>query len=131
MHSAFKNLVSNAIKFSPSGATVTVAAQAAGPVVVVEVIDRGPGIPPEEVPHLFTKFFRGSAARQASIAGTGLGLVLARQAVELHHGTITVATQPGKGSRFTVMLPAAAISTAADDTERAVAPLGVPPCGVA
>jgi signal transduction histidine kinase len=97
--------VSNAIKFSPRGAEVEVAARADDGTVALEVIDHGPGIPAEDLPNLFTKFYRGRTAWEAGIAGTGIGLVLVRQAVELHHGAVTVDTAPGRGSRFIVTLP--------------------------
>jgi PAS domain S-box-containing protein len=102
---ALKNLVGNAVKFSPRGAAVEVIGRADGERVTLEVVDHGPGIAPEDLPSLFTKFHRGRAARQAGIAGTGLGLVLARQAVEQHHGTLAVETALGRGSRFTMTLP--------------------------
>jgi PAS domain S-box-containing protein len=106
MHSALKNLVSNAIKFSPRGAAVEVAGRADGGTVTLEVVDHGPGIPAEDLPNLFTKFHRGRMAREAGISGTGLGLVLVRQTVEQHHGAVAVDTAPGRGSRFIVTLPA-------------------------
>lgn len=105
MHSALKNLVSNAIKFSPRCTTVEVAVRVTGPAVIIDVVDEGPGIPVEDLPRLFTKFYRGRAVREAGIAGTGLGLVLARQAIERHGGSVTVESAPGCGARFTVMLP--------------------------
>jgi PAS domain S-box-containing protein len=105
MLGALRNLVSNAIKFSPRGAAVEVAGRADCETVVLEVADHGPGIPAEDLPNLFTKFHRGRAARQAGIVGTGLGLVLAKQAIERHLGALTVDTAPGRGSRFIVTLP--------------------------
>ena len=108
MHNALKHLVSNAIKFSPRGAMVRVAVRADGGTVVLEVIDNGPGIPEEDLPLVFTKFYRARVAQQAGIAGTGLGLPLARQAIMLHRGTVAVDTAPGRGTRFIVTLPAGA-----------------------
>jgi signal transduction histidine kinase len=73
------------------------------------VVDTGPGIPPEEQPHLFERFFRGKAGRESGAPGTGLGLPIAREIVERHHGTIEVLSNstPGSGATFTVWLPVA------------------------
>jgi len=73
---------------------------------VFSVADHGIGIPGDEMTHLFEKFYRGTAARDAGIRGTGLGLVLVKQAVDAHGGAISVESEPGKGARFTVILPA-------------------------
>jgi signal transduction histidine kinase len=105
MHSALKNLISNAIKFSPHGATVEVKAETAGAALIIDVIDHGPGIPAEDLPFLFTKFFRGRTAREAGISGTGIGLVLAREAIQRHGGNVTVESAPGRGACFRVSLP--------------------------
>ena len=73
--------------------------------IVLDVIDHGIGIPPEDLPQLFTRFYRSWIARQSGIRGTGLGLVVAKEAVELHGGTIAVESQVGVGTRFSVTLP--------------------------
>jgi signal transduction histidine kinase len=69
------------------------------------VADEGPGIPKEEIPNLFTKFYQIDSSSTRKIGGTGLGLVIAKQLVELHHGTIQVNSIFGKGSVFTVKIP--------------------------
>ena len=107
MYSALKNLISNAIKFSPRGAAVEVIASSNEATAVVEVIDHGPGIAPQDLPQLFTKFYRGSNARQLGVSGSGLGLVLAKQAIESHNGTIVVQNGESSGARFIVTLPIA------------------------
>jgi PAS domain S-box-containing protein len=112
MHSALKNLVSNAIKFSPRGATVTITERIEGSALVVDVIDHGPGISAEDLPHMFTKFYRGEATLRRGVGGTGLGLAMAKQAIELHRGTLTVESEPGRGSTFIVTLPLNAAQTA-------------------
>ena len=101
-----RNLLGNAIKFSYDGGKVTIAARQVGNAVVLRVTDHGIGIPGDEMIHLFEKFYRGTAARDAGIRGTGLGLVLVKQAVDAHGGAISVESEPGKGARFTVTLPA-------------------------
>ncbi len=100
-----KNLVSNAIKFSSEGGLISVAVRAEGDVLIIEVADHGIGIPQEDIPLLFTKFYRSRLVREAGIRGTGLGLVLAKEAVEMHDGTIEVQSEPGVETRFSVTLP--------------------------
>lgn len=105
LHIAVKNLVGNAIKFSPRGAAVEIVAKRNGPAITVEVTDYGPGIAPQDLPLLFTKFYRGSTARQHGVSGSGLGLVLAKQAIELHHGTLQAENGDHCGARFIMTLP--------------------------
>jgi signal transduction histidine kinase len=99
------NLVSNAVKFTPAGGQVSLALRAEADAAVVEVADTGVGIPEDEVPLLFTRFFRSSSARDAGVPGTGLGLTIARTIAEAHGGTIMVESREGEGTRFTVSLP--------------------------
>lgn len=105
VYSAIKNLVHNAIKFSPRGASVEVIVSRAGSSATIDVIDYGPGIAPQDIPLLFTKFFRGSTARQLGVSGSGLGLALAKQAIELHQGTLTFNPSNSEGAHFTIALP--------------------------
>jgi PAS domain S-box-containing protein len=105
MRSMSRNLIGNAIKYSPKGGEVRVAAHATEDRLILDVIDQGIGIPPEDLPQLFTRFYRSWIARQSGIRGTGLGLVVAKEAVELHGGTIAVESQVGVGTRFSVTLP--------------------------
>ncbi len=107
MISVVKNLIGNAIKFSLEGGDVDVSAWNTEDAVMFDVVDHGMGIPPEDLPHLFSKFYRSQTAWKSGIKGTGLGLALAKEAVEVHHGMITVESQVGYGSRFTVALPLA------------------------
>jgi PAS domain S-box-containing protein len=107
MYGAIKNLISNAIKFSPRGAAIEIIASGNASATIVEVIDHGPGIAAEDLPLLFTKFYRGTTAQQLGVSGSGLGLVLAKQAIELHLGTLTVESGNNHGARFIVTLPAA------------------------
>lgn len=99
------SLVSNALKFTPAGGTVTVTASNGGAALRVEVADTGIGIPQEEVGQLFSRFYRASTATRRAIPGTGLGLVIARAIVEGHGGSISLASREGDGTRVVVTLP--------------------------
>ncbi len=105
---AFTNIVHNAIKYTPREGEVTIVARRAhtdGDYVEVTVTDTGIGIPREEFPMVFERFFRASTATQASIPGFGIGLSLTHSIVGAHHGTITFDSTVGKGTVFTVRLP--------------------------
>ncbi|MEU4423806.1 ATP-binding protein [Actinoplanes sp. NPDC024001] len=99
------NLLSNAIKYTPAGGTVTVTAEAGDTAIVIAVTDTGIGIPADEYPQLFNRFFRASTATSRKIKGTGLGLAVTKAIVEAHGGTIGAAPGPVGGTRFTVTLP--------------------------
>ncbi len=100
-----KNLLTNAIKYSRHGGEVVIALRSEPEHLVLQVSDHGIGIPAEALPHLFQKFYRVKSAADAGIEGTGLGLVLVKQAVEAHGGTIGVESELGVGTTFTVQLP--------------------------
>ncbi len=101
------NLLTNAVKYSPTGGEVTIAAWLDGGSVVVEVRDQGLGIPPEEMDKVFQRFYRIKDGRHTLVRGTGLGLSISRQIVEAHGGRIWVESEPGKGSPFRFTLPRA------------------------
>jgi anti-sigma regulatory factor (Ser/Thr protein kinase)/CheY-like chemotaxis protein len=101
------NLIENAVKYSPEDARVDVNIHGTGDRLQISVTDRGIGIPKDELGQVFGRFSRASNARQLGIAGTGFGLYLARQIVDLHGGTLTVSSTEGQGSTFTVDLPVA------------------------
>ena len=104
------NLLTNAIKFTPSGGTVSVRVQAAEGQVVATVEDTGPGIPPAFLPHVFERFRQATGEVNRGKGGLGLGMAIARKVVELHEGTITAANRdPGPGAVFTVRLPIKAL----------------------
>lgn len=102
------NLLSNAFKFTPHGGHVELAIaplDQAGR-IKMEVCDTGAGIPPEQLPHIFQKFYQADNQRAAHTAGTGLGLAIAKQIVDAHGGTISCESRPGVGTAFTITLPA-------------------------
>jgi signal transduction histidine kinase len=96
------NLVGNAVKYSPAGSDITVLTATDGADVAITVIDHGIGIPDDDLPHIFERFHR--AANSKGIPGSGIGLHMVRQIVEMHGGTVSVQSRPGAGSRFTVRL---------------------------
>lgn len=105
MRQVFTNLIENAIKYSPENTRILVTSMEDSGRVVIEVADQGIGIPDDELPHVFTKFYRSKTVKSSSTKGSGLGLYLAKYFVELHKGTISVDSQLGEGSTFTVELP--------------------------
>ncbi len=106
LRQAFLNLVSNAVKFTDQG-NVTIVVRDEPDCVEVQVADTGRGIKPDELSHVFERFYRGDASRSSN-GGFGLGLAIARLIVEQHGGTIDVQSEPGRGSTFRVRLPRAA-----------------------
>jgi len=103
----FQNLVSNAIKYGAPGGWMGLSARGSGREVVVTVADRGIGIDPAELSHIFEPFYRAPGVVSAQIHGAGLGLSLVQRIVEAHRGRIAVRSAPGNGSEFSVRLPAA------------------------
>ncbi|HEV3470428.1 MAG TPA: HAMP domain-containing sensor histidine kinase, partial [Pyrinomonadaceae bacterium] len=101
------NLLSNALKFTPRGGRVEVSAEREGGAVRVSVADTGVGIPPEDLARLFDKYEQARSRATRSEKGTGLGLYITRQLVELHGGEISVRSEVGKGSTFSFTIPAA------------------------
>ena len=106
------NLVNNAIKYTPAGGSVQLSlttdhrsATSQAPEARVSVSDTGPGIPAEHLPHLFNRFYRVDSGRSRDAGGVGLGLNIAKWAAESHGGRIEVASEPGRGSTFILVLP--------------------------
>jgi signal transduction histidine kinase len=97
------NLVSNAVKYSPADSTIDTSLEYTSNTVVFSVRDEGIGIPEADIQHLFEPFHR--AANVGTVSGTGLGLVITKESVELHNGTITVESQVGIGTTFIVSIP--------------------------
>jgi two-component system OmpR family sensor kinase len=100
---AVYNLLDNALKFTRPGDTIEVRAVEDGRVITVEVADTGPGIPEDELPHVFEELYRGRGARGTE--GSGLGLALVRAIVARHGGTVSVRSREGEGTVFTLHLP--------------------------
>lgn len=101
------NLLDNAIKYTPSGGTVTLSAEQRGEQVALVVSDTGVGIPAKDLPRIFERFYRVDEGRSREQGGTGLGLAIVKHIVQLHGGEIQVTSEAGRGSRFTVLLPQA------------------------
>ena len=99
------NLLENAVAYTHKGGTINLAAIARGDWVEVSVSDTGEGIPAEDLPHVFERFYRVDKSRARATGGSGLGLTIARRLVEAHGGTITAQSELGKGSRFSFTLP--------------------------
>ena len=96
------NLLSNAMKFTPAGGTIAVTLKPAGDHCLLKVIDTGIGIRPDQIPHLFERFRQAEGSANRSYEGSGLGLALVKELVELHGGQISVESSYGKGSTFTI-----------------------------
>jgi signal transduction histidine kinase len=108
LRSAVENLIANAVKYGGTDRWVGVRAERGGerrPEVLVTVEDHGPGIPADELPHIFGAFYRGQNAVSRQVPGSGIGLALVRQIVAAHGGRVTVASRPGAGTAFTIHLP--------------------------
>jgi signal transduction histidine kinase len=101
------NLVGNALKFTPAGGEVRIQLAEAADEVVITVSDTGPGIPADELPRIFERFYRGTNVGEARASGSGLGLAISRSIVEMHGGSIDVASVEGQGATFVVRLPRA------------------------
>jgi signal transduction histidine kinase len=102
---AVSNLVDNAIKYGKEGGRVTVSGKIEPPGCTLEVKDDGPGIPPEDIPRIFERFYRVDKGRSRELGGTGLGLSIVKHIVESHGGTLHAESRLGIGTRFTIRIP--------------------------
>lgn len=100
-----RNLLGNAVAHTPPGGRITVSTRDAGGRVAVTVADTGEGISPDDLPHIFDRFFRADKSRSRTTGGSGLGLTIARRLVEAHGGEIEAQSETGTGSRFTFTVP--------------------------
>jgi two-component system phosphate regulon sensor histidine kinase PhoR len=124
------NLVDNAVKYAADGKEIDVRLYRTPGGVTLSVRDRGPGIPLEEQPRIFERFYRARTARDRNVRGSGIGLALVKHIVEAHGGRLAVDSAPGQGATFTVALPAAPVTAASGDPAAATAtppPVGVTP----
>jgi signal transduction histidine kinase/CheY-like chemotaxis protein len=116
LHQVVMNLLQNAVKYSPAGGTVQVTVQRSGRFASVSVADPGIGIPQQDIPNLFSQFFRAANAEERNIGGIGLGLYVVNQIVSLHGGVVEVQSIEGHGSTFTVLLPLLETGVHADES---------------
>ena len=103
LQEAVRHLVHNAIKFNRAGGRVTISTHTDNQTVTVDIADTGIGILPDDLPHVFERFYKADKAR--SKGGSGLGLAIARHTVQAHGGKIWATSEPGKGSTFSFSLP--------------------------
>jgi two-component system phosphate regulon sensor histidine kinase PhoR len=109
LHDALRNLIENATNYAPEAGRIELASRRQGARILLTVADNGPGIPEEDLPRVFERFYRADKARSRGArdpGGTGLGLAIVRHLVELHGGTVSAANRPTGGAIFTVDLPA-------------------------
>ena len=113
---AVSNLLDNACKFSPDGGSIDVTLADEGELVALSVRDHGPGIPRQELPRVFERFYKGDASRSA--AGVGLGLAIVKHIVRIHSGTVEAQSVPGEGATFTLRLPKQFVGARAESPAR-------------
>jgi two-component system phosphate regulon sensor histidine kinase PhoR len=101
------NLIDNALRFTPTGGSVTTAIDTSGGYAVIGVSDTGIGIPYKDIPHIFERFYVVDRSRARDISGAGLGLSIVKQIVDAHNGTVTAESLLGSGTKFTVKIPVA------------------------
>jgi len=105
LRQALRNLIGNALKYTPDGGTITVSLQQEADMVQIKTKDTGYGMPASELPHIFDRFYRVRNNGHDDVEGNGLGLAIVKSIIEQHQGTIAVQSEPGKGSCFTISLP--------------------------
>jgi signal transduction histidine kinase len=104
----FQNLIGNAVKFCKAGDRITVASGTRGDEAQIQIADTGPGIAPEDLPHIFDPYY--SASRKHQKTGTGLGLYIGKGIVDAHRGRMDCTSEPGVGTKFSINLPLAPAS---------------------
>ncbi|MDX1414418.1 MAG: sensor histidine kinase [Candidatus Promineifilaceae bacterium] len=108
MVQVLSNLIANALRHTPPGGEIHLSAAIAAGQLVIQVQDTGAGIAPEDLPHVFDRFYRGDRARSTN-GESGLGLAITRSIVEAHNGRVSAASTPGHGATFTITLPLSGI----------------------
>jgi signal transduction histidine kinase/DNA-binding response OmpR family regulator len=114
LRQAFRNLIGNAIKYTPECGTIMVSLEETGTVATIQIQDTGYGIPATDLPHIFDRFYRVRNNGHDEIDGNGLGLAIVQSIIEKHDGQISVESEIGKGSCFTVLLPLVSIEFSTD-----------------
>jgi signal transduction histidine kinase len=114
-------LIDNAVKYTPENGKVFIDLYAEDRLAVIQVRDTGIGIAPEDLPRVFDRFWRADKVRSRDEGGTGLGLSIAKGITERHQGTISVESEPGRGSTFTVRLPLLLLGSSGDHRSQAAA----------
>ena len=114
MRRILDNLLGNAIKFTPTGGTITVQAKEKGKQIVLEVSDTGRGIPSDQLERIFERFYQVDGSIWRRYGGMGLGLALVKEIVEAYDGRVTVESQLGVGSTFSILLPIATDTSLGD-----------------
>jgi len=113
LRSAFGNLVSNAVRYTPEGGEVAIAWRRVGPEAAFSVRDTGIGIAPQHLPRLTERFYRVDRSRSRETGGTGLGLAIVKHVLNRHQGRLEITSEPGRGSTFTTLFPAERLMTPA------------------
>lgn len=127
LHQMLMNLIGNAVKYSPQGGQIRVICRREGNRLALDVQDEGLGIPAESIPHLFTKFYRVDNSDRREIGGTGLGLSIVLEIVRVHQGEVSVVSEEGTGSTFTVKLPLSGSPGSADQNRLSPPFQSIPP----
>jgi signal transduction histidine kinase len=108
LHDVLRNLIANASTYAPEASRIRVEVERQPELVRIAVTDEGPGIPDEDLPRIFERFYRVDKSRARDPGGTGLGLAIVKHLVELHGGRVRVENAPGAGACFTIELPVGA-----------------------
>ena len=101
----FRNLISNAIKYTPQGGNIQLKAMQNNGQITIHVKDNGYGIPAADLPFIFNRFYRVRSGKASELEGHGLGLAIVKSTVEKHNGRIEIESEPGKGSCFVLTMP--------------------------
>jgi signal transduction histidine kinase len=105
LRQVFNNLLDNALRYTPPGGTITARCRVAGATLVATVSDTGQGIAPEDLPHIFERFYQADKSRSKDTGGLGLGLAISREIISAHGGRLEVFSTLGQGTTFTIVLP--------------------------
>jgi two-component system phosphate regulon sensor histidine kinase PhoR len=110
LHQLFRNLIGNAIKYTPNGGALILKAKTTDTQILIDIQDNGYGIPASDLPFIFNRFYRVRNGKASEIEGNGLGLAIVKSIVEQHGGQVSVESEVGKGSHFIIALPYIATS---------------------